>query len=104
MLQDKLKEPPRVDRFKTLMLTNQWDFAGQGKSFVYWRQGNTVWISDGHHRTNAALEIGRASGDWSYLHRLLEYGKWEPDLPPPGNVGLFPARRWWSSWLLWLGW
>jgi hypothetical protein len=32
----------RVDRFKALMLAGQWDFAGQGKSFVYWQQNDMV--------------------------------------------------------------
>jgi len=104
MRQPRLRDDARVDQFKAIMLADQWDFAGRGQSFVYWRQGEAVWISDGHHRANAALEIGRESGDWSYLHLLLEHGSWQPDLPPTGNVGLFPARRWWSSWLLWLGW
>jgi hypothetical protein len=104
MRQDKLKEPARVDRFKALMLADQWGFTGQGKSFVYWRQGNTVWISEGHHRANAALEIGRESGDWSYLHLLLEHGTWVPEVPPLPDCRLFPTRRWWSSFLLWLGW
>lgn len=104
MPQDGLQEPGRVDRFKALMLAGHWDFAGRGKSFVYWQVGNTVWVSEGHHRANAALEIGRASGDWGLLHRLLESGQREPDSPPRGNRGRFPTRLWWSSWLLWLGW
>lgn len=102
--QEKLKEPARVDRFKERMLADQWDFAGRGKSFVYWRQGNTVWISEGHHRANAALEIGRDRGDWSYLHLLLEHGQWEPEVPPSSDCRLFPTRRWLSTLLLWLGW
>jgi hypothetical protein len=102
--QSGLRDPDRVDSFKSLMLSGGWDFAGQGKSFVYWQEGRTVWIAEGHHRANAALEIGRASGDWSFLRRLLEQGKREPGSPPPGNRGLFHTRRWWSFWLLWLGW
>jgi hypothetical protein len=104
MKQTGLQDGAKVDRYKALMLAGQWDFAGQGKSFVYWRQENTVWISDGHHRANAALEIGRASGDWSYLDLLLEHGNWEPDAPPPNDRRMFPTRRWWSSLLLWFGW
>lgn len=102
--QNRLKEPAKVDRFKTVMLAGQWDFARQGKSFAYWRQENTVWISEGHHRTNAALEIGRASGDWCFLDRLLEHGSRQDGSPPRGDRGHFPTRRWWSTWLLWLGW
>lgn len=102
--QDKLKEPARVDRFKALMHAGQWNFAEQGESFAYWREGNIVWVSEGHHRANAALEIGRASGDWSFLDRLLEHGSCVVGPPPLGNRSHFPTRRWWSSFLLWLGW
>jgi hypothetical protein len=104
MRQTGLLDEARIDRYKALMLAGQWDFAGSGQSFVFWRQGNTVWIADGHHRTNAALEIGRESGDWSYLHLLLDHGKQEIEDPTPRNRRMFPARRWWSYWLLWLGW
>lgn len=104
MRQPGLREDANVDHFKAIMLAGQWDFAGQGKGFVYWREGNTVWVSEGHHRTNAALEIGRANGDWSFLDRLLEYGSCVVGSPPPANRSRFPTRRWWSSLLLWLGW
>jgi hypothetical protein len=90
-----------VERYKALMLSGAWDFTGQGKSFVYFRWRTIVWITEGHHRTNAALEIGRVSRDWSYLQRLLAHGKHEPGLPPYSDRGLFPARRWWLSLLLW---
>jgi filamentous hemagglutinin len=102
--QQGLSEDGRIERYKALMLSGRWDFVGEGRSFVYWQKENMVWISEGHHRANAALEIGRESGDWSYLHRLLEYGKREPDVAPLPNRGLFPTRRWWSSLLLWFGW
>ena len=85
------------------MLAGEWDFEGQGTTFVYWRQGRTVWITDGHHRANAALEIGRQTGDWSFLHRLLEYGTPEKGLPPLGDRGRFPTRGWWSGLLTLLG-
>jgi len=86
------------------MLGGEWDFEGQGASFVYWQQGRTVWVGEGHHRANAALEIGQASGDWSYLHRLLEHGTCEPSVPPPANRGRFPTRGWLSRLLTILGW
>jgi hypothetical protein len=85
------------------MLAGQWDFQGQGGTFAYWRQGRTVWIGEGHHRANAALEIGYATGDWSYLHRLLQHGKCEPGVPPARNRGRFPTRSWFSRLLEVLG-
>jgi hypothetical protein len=90
--QTGLRRPDAVDAFKALMLGGQWDFAGPGKSFVYFQRGRTVWITEGHHRANAALEIGKTSGDWSYLHRLLAHGKRETGSPPYRNRGLLPAR------------
>jgi filamentous hemagglutinin len=98
-----LRHPGWVDEVKQLMLAGRWDFAGQGATFVYWRQGQTVWVADGHHRANAALEIGRTTGDWSYLDRLLEFGRIEQGLPPPDNEGRFPTRGWWSRLLSFLG-
>jgi hypothetical protein len=86
------------------MLARQWDFAVLGTTFVYWRSGRTVWVAERHHRANAALEIGRESGDWSYLHRLLQHGKCEPGVPPQGNRGTFPTRGLWSYFLTLLGW
>lgn len=102
--QTGLRDEALVDHYKAAMLNGQWDFAGRGRSFVYWQRGDTVWIAEGHHRMNAVLEIGRGHGDWSYLRLLLEHGKREIGVPPLRNRTLFPTRRWWSSWLLWLGW
>ena len=104
MHQSGLKEPGKVDIYKRLMLDGQWDFAGQGKNFVFWQKGWTVWIAEGHHRMNAALEIGRASGDWNFMHRLLEHGSCQPDRPPSRNRGWFPTRGFWSWCLTVLGW
>ncbi len=98
------RSPDAVEHFKALMLGGQWDFAGRGESFAYWKRGNTVWVSEGHHRANAALEIGRVSGDWSYLRRLLEHGTRWPGSPPYRNRGPFGTRSWWSSLLLRIGW
>lgn len=102
--QSGLKNPDLVDDFKAQMLAGDWDYASRGWTFVYWRQGQTVWIGEGHHRANAALEIGRETDDWSYLHRLLDYGTYAPGMPPASDRRPFPARSWWSWLLLILGW
>ena len=103
LCQTGLREPEKVDEFKRLMLNGAWDFEGQGKTFVYWRDGMTVYISEGHTRANAALEIGYATGDWSYLEQLILHGKREPGLPPPRQAGRFPTRSLWSRILELLG-
>ena len=102
--QEALRSPDLVDQFKADMLGGNWDYARRGSSFVYWRQGHTVWVGEGHHRANAALEIGRETGDWSHLHRLLDYGFYHPGTPPEGDQRPFPTRRFWSWLFLILGW
>jgi hypothetical protein len=102
--QTGLRHPELVDEFKRRMLDGEWEFEQQGKSFVYWQEGRTVWIGEGHHRANAALELGRETGDWQFLERLLENGKREAGTPPSRNRSRFPTRSWWSSLALWLGW
>src|SRR5437899_12713190 len=99
-----LENPDQVDRFRQEMREGRWDFEGQGKSLVYWSDGNTIYVSEGHHRINAALEIGHETGDWSYLEKLLQYGTLEPGLPPQKNRRRFPTRTWWSRLLARLGW
>ena len=93
-----------VESFKTSILAGEWDYEGRGATFVFWQEGGTVWISEGHHRANAALEIGRKTGDWRFLRWLLQYGKREPGLPPTGQRGRFPTRGWLSRLLSMLGW
>ena len=99
-----LKRPDLVDVYKAQMLAGEWDYSGRGNTFIYWRQDRMVWVGEGHHRANAALEIGRETGDWSYLHRLLEFGRCDPGMPPSADRRPFPARSWLCWWLLILGW
>jgi len=96
--QTGLRELEKVDEFKRLMQDGAWDFEGQGKTFVYWRDETTIYVSNGHTRANAALEIGYTTGDWSYLEKLLRHGEREPGRPP-GSVGRFPTRSLWSRML-----
>jgi filamentous hemagglutinin len=102
--QTGLTNPDQVDFFKQEMLEGRWAFQGQGETLVYWREGNTIYVAEGYHRINAALEIGKQSGDWSYLEKLLQYGRQEPGSPPKSDIGRFPTRSWWSRWLERLGW
>lgn len=102
--QTGVRNPDSVDEFKRLMVAKKWDYEGRGKTFVYWRDGQTIYIAEGHHRANAALEIGRQSGNWSHLEKLLQYGKLEPGIPPPSNIGRFHTRSFWSRLLERLGW
>jgi hypothetical protein len=102
--QKELLNPRGVDPIKALMLAGQWDYAATGWNFIYWRRGRTVWISNGHHRVDAALEVGRETGDWSYLDRLLASNRPQEGEPFSRDQGMFPARRLLNRWLTYLGW
>ena len=84
-----------VEWFKAAsMLAGEWDFEGRGVTFVFWQEGRTVWISEGHHRANAALEIGRKIGDWRFLLLAIAIRKsGEPGLPPTGQPRMRDSRR-----------
>jgi hypothetical protein len=101
--QTGLRDFAKVDRFKEDMFAGRWDFAGRGRSFIFWRQGSTIYVAEGHHRACAAWEIGKERGDWSLLANLIEHGRQEPGLPPRRDRGRFPTRGLWSRLLAWLG-
>lgn len=54
-----LEFPERIDEYKRAMLAGEWTWEKSGQSFTYWRTGSVVYIGEGHHRMNAAMEIGR---------------------------------------------
>lgn len=101
--QEGLDHPENVDSFKRDLLEGNWEFEGRDDPVVFWREGDTLYISEGHHRINAALEIGQENGDWSHLEKFLECGKCVPGTPPKNNIGRFPTRGWWSWFLECLG-
>lgn len=86
------------------MLAGEWKWEASGKTFIYWKEGNTIYVAEGHHRTNAALEIGRETGDWSILNRLLESGIRLDGDPARSDIHRFPTRSFWSRFLSWLDW
>ncbi len=69
-------------------------------TFIYWRIDDTILISEGHHRMNAALELGEERGDWGYVEQLLSHAV--PDSgSPPQVTSRLPRRSWWRRWHAW---
>ena len=44
-------------------------------------ENGTYYLTDGHHRINAALELWWETGDRSFLERLIDAGDWERRKP-----------------------
>ena len=100
--QEALRDFQSVDRFNAEMLAGRWKWEELGHTFIYWRHEQIIYIAEGHHRANAALEIGKATGDWSFLELLLEHGRRVPDVPHPSDIHRLPTRTLWSRVLSWL--
>ena len=91
-----------IDQVKDKMLAEEFRFeTPEGRVFGWKDERGTYYISEGHHRIVAALEIYKESGDRSYLDRLLECGLWQ-DSPPPKSRRL-PTRSLWSRFLFRIG-
>jgi hypothetical protein len=80
-----------IDQLKLDMLTGRFRYESWEGQISGWIDKETYFISEGHHRVNAALEIYWETGDRSYLDRLLEHGRWSPATPPRSRV--LPTRR-----------
>ena len=55
-------------------------------------KGN-YYITEGHHRMAAAMEIYKKTGDASYINKLLSNGKWTETQKPPIDAKPLPKRR-----------
>lgn len=54
-------------------------------------KGN-YYITEGHHRMAAAMEIYKKTGDTSYVNKLLLNGKWTEIRKPPVDSKPLPKR------------
>lgn len=62
-----------VDQIKADMLAEEFEFETErGRILGRNDKRGRYYISDGHHRVVAALELYKETGDCSYLDRLLE--------------------------------
>ncbi|HUG89352.1 MAG TPA: hypothetical protein VML55_00875 [Planctomycetaceae bacterium] len=102
MGQTLLSKPELVDQIKRDMLVGEFRFESPEARIFGWKDARgTHYISEGHHRVVAALELDWESGDRSHLDRLLACGIWQPS-PPPKNRRL-PTRSLWSRLLYRIG-
>ena len=82
-----------VGDHKAKMLAGEFDYAHMDRiSGLYNRNTNTFYVSEGHTRLSAALEIAREKGDWSYFKKLIQSGYWDETDTIPRETYSLPMR------------
>lgn len=76
------------------MINGKYDFKKRENIIARYvdTKGN-YYITEGHHRMAAALEIYKKTGDASYINKLLSNGKWTETQKPPIDAKPLPKRR-----------
>ncbi len=69
---------------------------------VFDRKG-AYYVTDGHHRLAAALELYWETGDAQPIRQLLFWGSWSEVERKPVDRRPLPSRNWWGFFRNWLG-
>jgi RHS repeat-associated protein len=71
-----------VQQYKHDMLNNLWRWRSvEGRIGGYFHNGN-YYITEGHKRMEAAMQIYEETGDRSFVDKLLQLGEWTYQKPP----------------------
>ncbi len=90
----------QIDEFKKKMLDNTFEFEDMRQvSGLYHERSDTYFISEGHHRLAAALEIAKEQGDWSFFKKLIQKGYWSKTDTVPSNRYKLSMRTNWGNFL-----
>ncbi|HST20354.1 MAG TPA: DUF4157 domain-containing protein [Blastocatellia bacterium] len=87
------REPESIPQIKADMQNGTFRFEAPEGRIAGWRdaQGN-YYLSEGHHRMTAAMEIFEETGDPSNVNRLLQNGLWREVERAPVGAGPLPRR------------
>lgn len=64
----------KVDQLKNSMKSNSFDFTINSNRIGFEVFNNTFYITEGHHRMHAALEIWKETNDYSFVEGLILNG------------------------------
>ncbi len=67
-------EKEKVNRIKSDMISQKYDFTKDSNKIGYEFIDNTYYITEGHHRMQAALEIWKETGNYEYVESLINNG------------------------------
>lgn len=71
--------------------------APEGQIAGFIDKAGTVYITEGHHRVAAALEILNETGNMEPFKQLLKSGLIEAVETAPAGARPMPSRSWWEG-------
>ena len=86
--QSAIREQSVVSQIQNDMLNGKYRFESTEGRIGGWRDGGQYFISEGHHRMRAAMNIFKETGDPTFVNKLLQNGLWAPG--PPNMVAPLP--------------
>jgi hypothetical protein len=87
------REPESIARIKADMQNGRFRFeADEGRIAGYRDPQGNYYITEGHHRMAAAMEIFEETGNPANVNRLLENGLWTSVERAPAGAGPLPRR------------
>ena len=83
-----------IDKLKTDMLNEQFDYESSKLSMAgfFHPDSRTIFISEGHHRVAAAIEIAYETGNWRYFNRPIGTNVWRYIPHKPDTAKILPYR------------
>lgn len=64
----------KVEQMKKSMKSNSFDFTIDNNKIGYEVFNDTYYVTEGHHRMQAALEIWKETSDYSFVENLIKNG------------------------------
>ncbi|MWN32952.1 hypothetical protein GQ595_10935, partial [Gilliamella sp. Pra-s54] len=88
-----LRNPAQIDSMKRDMMNGNYDFKKIDNIIAgYVDSKGNYYITEGHHRMAAAMEIYKKTGNTFYVKKLLSNGKWTETQKPPIDARPLPKR------------
>jgi DNA-directed RNA polymerase beta' subunit len=88
-----LRNPTQIDSIKHDMINEIYDFKKIDNIIAgYVDSKGNYYVTEGHHRMVAAMEIYKETGNASYVKKLLSNGKWTEIKKPPIDARPLPKR------------
>lgn len=103
-LQIGLRNPQLVKALIEAMKNGTYEYtAARGIISGFVDAKGVYYISEGHHRVAAAMEILKTTGDSGPLVQLMNNGVWRSVTTTPAAARPLPGLDWWSKFRNWIG-
>jgi len=103
-LQKGLRNPALVKDLVVAMKNGTFDFkAARGIIAGYKDAKGIYYVSEGHHRMAAAVEVFKKTGNAGPITKLLQNGRWTSVVEAPAGARPLPSTEWWGAFRNWIG-